>query len=193
MIAAFWQRFLFKMKVVLIVCGVLSLIHVLNMSMGGQLNQFGVLPRHIESLPHIYSAPLLHGSLSHLLNNLLSLAIFSWLCLLRTVKLYIWSSFFIITASGLLIWFLGRNALHIGASGWIFGLWSLSIALAFFDRRLLNILIAILVIFFYGGMVYGVLPQDPRISFEAHFFGALSGVIAAWLSRFKIFKPRVKK
>lgn len=189
MIAALWQRF----NIVLTVCGVLSLIHVLNIAAGGELNQFGIYPRNTQSLHHIFSAPLLHGSLSHLLNNLMGLAIFSWLCLLRTVRLYIWSSVFIIAASGLLVWFFGRNAIHIGASGWIFGLWSLSIALAFFDRRLLNILIAIGVIFFYGGMAYGVLPQDPGISFEAHFFGAIAGVIAAWLSRLKIFKKTVKK
>ncbi len=187
MIKAFWQRF----KIVLTVCGLLSLVHVVNMTLGMQLNYFGILPRDPDSLPFIYSAPLLHGSLSHLINNLIGLAIFSWFCLLRPIRLYVWSSFFIITCSGLLVWIFGRQAIHIGASGWIFGLWSLSIALAWFDRRLLNILIALLVVFLYGGMIYGVLPQDSRISFEAHMFGALSGVMAAWLSTWRIFKRRI--
>lgn len=184
MIRAFWQRF----KIVLTVCGVLSLVHVVNMALGGQLNQFGILPRDTNSLPYIYSSPLLHGNLSHLVNNLIGLAIFSWLCLLRTIRLYVWSSLFIITFTGILVWLFGRPAMHIGASGWIFGLWSLSIALAWFDRRPLNILIALVVVFLYGGMIYGVLPQDASISFEAHFFGAISGVLAAWLSTWKVFK-----
>ncbi len=188
MIKVFWLRF----KIVLSVCGLLSLVHIVNMVMGGQLNHFGILPRDTNSLPFIYTAPLLHGSLSHLVNNLMGLAIFSWLCLLRGVRLYVWSSFFIITLSGLLVWFFGRQAIHIGASGWIFGLWSLSIALAWFDRRPLNILIALAVVFFYGGMIYGVLPQDATVSFEAHFFGAVSGVLAAWLSTFKVFRKVIK-
>lgn len=183
---AFWQRF----KIVLFVCGLLSLVHVVNMVLGGQLNYFGIHPRTIECLPFIYSAPLLHANLSHLVNNLIGLLIFSWLCLLQPVRLYLWSSFFIITLSGLLIWLFGRQAVHIGASGWVFGLWSLSIALAWFDRRLMNILIAIVVVFLYGGMIYGVLPQDSSISFEAHLFGAISGVLAAWLSTAKMFKQK---
>jgi membrane associated rhomboid family serine protease len=188
-ISAFWQRF----KIVLTVCGVLSLVHIVNMALGGQLNQFGILPRDISSLPYIYSSPLLHGNLSHLVNNLIGLSLFSWLCLIRSVRLYVWSSLFIVTLTGILVWFFGRQAIHIGASGWIFGLWSLSIALAWFDRRPLNILIALIVVFLYGGMIYGVLPQGSSISFEAHFFGAVSGVLAAWLSTLKVFKKKLIK
>ena len=169
------------------------MVHVANMALGGQLNQFGIFPRDPDSLPYIYSSPLLHGNLSHLINNLIGLAIFSWLCLLRTIRLYVWSSLFIVTLTGILVWLLGRPAMHIGASGWIFGLWSLSIALAWFDRRPLNILIALVVVFLYGGMIYGVLPQDAAISFEAHLFGAISGVIAAWLSTFNVFKRKLTR
>ena len=81
---------------------------------------------------------------------------------------------------GLLVWLFARNALHIGASGWIFGLWSLCIATAWYDRKFINILIALLVVFLYGGMLFGVLPNDPRISFESHFFGAIAGVVCAF-------------
>lgn len=76
-----------------------------------------------------------------------------------------------------------RTASHIGASGWVFGLWSLSIAMAVFDRSLKNIVIALIVVFLYGGMIYGVLPGDPRISFEAHIFGAIAGVLCAFFYR----------
>ncbi len=178
MVNAFWLR----MKIILWLAGAMCAVHIANIATGFQLIQYGIKPHVINSLPGIYAAPFLHGGLDHLLNNLVGFAIFSWLCMMRTIRLYDWSSLFIITTSGLMIWFLGRPAVHIGASGWIFGLWSLSIALAWFDRRALNIFIAIVVVFLYGGMVYGVLPGNPRISFEAHLFGALSGILAAWLS-----------
>ena len=142
---------------------------------------FGIVPRYLGSLPGIYVAPFLHGDMAHLLNNLVGLVIFSSLLFVHSLKRYLWSSFFIITVTGILVWLFARSALHIGASGWIFGLWSLLIATAWFERRLVNILIALAVAFFYGGMLYGVLPNDPRISFESHLFGAIAGVLCAFM------------
>lgn len=156
-------------------------VHMVNFLFGGWLYSFGIVPRHLGSLPGIYAAPFLHGDIGHLLNNLVGLFIFSSLLFVHSLRRYLWSSFFIITVTGLLVWLFARSALHIGASGWIFGLWSLLIATAWFERRLLNILLAILVAFFYGGMLYGVLPTDPRISFESHLCGAIAGVLCAFM------------
>lgn len=90
------------------------------------------------------------------------------------------SSLIIIVLTGLLVWVFARKAVHIGASGWVFGLWSLSIAIAFFQRSFVNIAIAVFVLFFYGGMIYGVLPQDRYVSFESHLFGAIAGIVCAY-------------
>ena len=171
-----WRRF----GVIASLLILISLIHAINTLLDGQLNQFGIIPRSPERWYHIVSAPFLHGSGGHLLNNLLGLGIFGTLCLLRSVKFFVSSSVFIILLSGTLVWIFGRNASHIGASGWIFGLWSLCIAMAWFDRRLINILLAVLVIFLYGGMLHGILPTDPRISFESHVFGAIAGIVCAF-------------
>jgi len=156
-------------------------VHVVNLVSGGLLMGLGIIPGQVNTLPYIFTAPFIHGSWPHLTNNLFGLVIFSALCLLRGIPFYLASSFFIIVVTGILVWFFGREAIHIGASGWIFGLWSLSIAMAWFERKFVNIIIAIFVVFFYGGMIFGVLPGDPRISFESHLFGALSGVLCAAL------------
>ena len=93
----------------------------------------------------------------------------------------------IIVITGALVWLLARDNLHVGASGWIFGLWALVITLAFVDRSWRNIAIGIAVAFFYGGMVLGVLPTDSYISFESHLFGAIAGVgVAVILSRKRV-------
>ncbi len=92
-----------------------------------------------------------------------------------------------------MVWLFARPAIHIGASGWIFGLWSLTIAMAWFDRRFINIVIAVFVIFFYGGMFYGVLPGRPGVSFESHLFGAVAGVICALLMAKTRRYERVRK
>lgn len=147
------------------------------------LIQFGIFPGNVHTLPHIFSAPFIHGSWMHLINNTLGFWVFSLLCLLRGRVFYIRASLFIITVSGLLVWLFARKALHIGASGWIFGLWSLAIANAYFQKQLMSFVIAILVVFFYGGMIWGLLPLNAMVSFEGHIFGAISGVAAAYTFR----------
>ena len=170
-----------KTRILLAICLGMVIMHALNAAFGFYFLSYGIYPGELASLPHIFSAPFLHGNLSHLVNNLIGLAIFGWLCLMRGIRAFIFASLIIVTFSGLLIWQFGRPALHIGASGWIFGLWSLSIAIAWFDRRFVNILLAVIVALLYGGMIHGVLPNDLSISWEAHLFGAIAGVLAAWL------------
>lgn len=170
-----------KIRLIAALLFFISAVHVVNVLLGGSLNQYGVIPRNMGSLFHIVTAPFIHGSLGHLINNLMGLSIFSALCLLRSIRFYLLSSLFIIVVGGLLVWLFGRSASHIGASGWIFGLWSLSIANAVFDRSFQNILVAVLVVFLYGGMIYGVLPSGQYISFEGHLFGAVAGIACAFL------------
>ncbi len=175
MTRALWLR----VKLVAGLVLVMIAVHIANIALGGQLSQYGIIPRSVDSWFHVFTAPFIHGNIAHLLNNVVGLSVFSAFCLMRSMRFYIVSSLFIIVASGGLIWLFGRDATHIGASGWIFGLWSLTMAIAWFDRRFVNIITAIIVAFFYGGMIHGVLPSDPRISFEAHLFGAFAGVVCA--------------
>lgn len=185
------QSLVGKVKLLAGLCLVLLAVHAVNVHLNGFLNNFGILPRNIYSLPHIFTGVFLHGSWGHLFNNIFGLVVFGGLCLLRGKSFFIKSSLFIVAFTGLAIWVFGRPAMHIGASGWIFGLWSLSIALAWFQRSFLNICIAVFVVFFYGGMLYGILPTDASVSFEAHFFGAIMGVIYAWLvARGKVSRAR---
>jgi membrane associated rhomboid family serine protease len=172
------------------ICALMVGVHIVNLFTGGALYQYGIHPRQVDSLWGVFAAPFLHGSLGHLLNNLIGLVIFSSLLFVHPLRHYLWSSAFIITLTGLLVWCFARTALHIGASGWIFGLWSLCIATAWFDRKFINILIALAVVFLYGGMLFGVLPGDPRVSFESHFFGAVAGVVCAFF-RARLFKNKM--
>ena len=150
------------------------------------VNRFGILPRHVASLPFIFTAPFLHGSLVHLISNLIGLSIFSFILLQQGRKYFYSSCLFIIIFSGLFVWLIGREAIHLGASGVIFGLWSLIIFRAFFERKFLYIVLATLVVFFHGGMVFGLLPTARYVSFEAHIGGALGGVLFAYIMHKKV-------
>lgn len=175
------KQIAYKFRLLIGILLFVTAVHVLNMFTGYQFLHYGIQPRHVHSLPHIFSAPFLHGNIGHLLNNLIGLFVFSSLCFVRPVRSYVHCSLFIIIVSGLLVWAFARPANHIGASGWIFGLWSLSIALAWFERRLINIVIAVFVIIFYSSMIFGIVPGASHISYESHLFGALAGVLCAML------------
>lgn len=158
---------------------VMVLVQIANDITGGALRVFGIYPREPVSLLFIFTAPFVHGSWLHFANNSVGFLIFSGFCLVRGKRFYWQSSLVIIAIGGLLVWLFGRPAIHIGASGWIFGLWSLTIALSWFEKSVINFIIAFIVILLYGGMIIGVLPSQPGVSFEGHAFGALAGVLAA--------------
>ena len=83
-----------------------------------------------------------------------------------------------------------RDAYHIGASGLTFGMmfFVFIIGAIRWDRR--AIALSMLVFFLYGGMVWGILPTDPKVSYESHFFGALIGVVLAILCS---VRPRMRR
>ncbi len=155
-------------------------VHVVNLFTGGYLSNFGIEPRQTGGVYTIATAPFIHSDIAHLGNNLVALVVLGSLVLLQGLRYFVKASALIIGLGGALVWLFARPGDHIGASGWIFGLWSLVIALAWFDRSPRNIAIALAVVFFYGGMVFGVLPTQGYISFESHLFGAIAGVFAAF-------------
>ncbi|MGL4668949.1 MAG: rhomboid family intramembrane serine protease [Saezia sp.] len=170
-----------KTRVALLVSIVAVILgcHVINLLTGGTLNaNFGLLPRHFSGLWGIFCAPWLHGDWSHLWSNLPVLLLLSVLIMWESVETYFKVSIFIILLGGLLVWLFGRTAYHIGASGWIFGLWAWLITRSYFEHNLKNFVLSAFVIFLYGGVIWGFLPQT-GVSVEGHIAGALSGIIAA--------------
>ena len=161
------------------ICASMVAVHMLNLMLGGALYALGIEPRAVEGADGILFAPWLHGDVGHLASNLTAFAVLAGLTLIDGVKRFAKASAIIIIGGGLMVWLFGRSAVHVGASGWIFGLWAMVMAQAWYDRRWRNILIAVGVLVFYGSMVFGVLPLESGVSFEAHLFGAIAGVVAA--------------
>ena len=174
------RGWLLELRPLIVISGVMLLVHVVNGALGGTLNVLGLVPRHTEALPGILIAPWLHGSWAHLLGNLSGLLVLGSLVLLRSQRDFYFSSAFIIVGSGVLVWLFGRTGLHVGASGWLFGYWGLLLARAVFERSLLDLLLAVLVFFLYGGWFFGLLPSA-GVSFEYHLAGALCGALYAVL------------
>ena len=151
--------------------------------LGQSLGGLGVRPGEILGLVGVVTAPLIHGDVGHLVNNTLPLLVLGTLVLAVYPKTALRAIVFIWIASGLGIWLFGRESTHIGASGVTHGLMFLLLVLGLMRRDRPAVAAAMIAFFMYGGMLLSILPGDPQISWEAHLFGALSGVIAAVLWR----------
>lgn len=170
------QRFLFLSLLTVF----LIFIQLINSLIG--ITQWGILPRTSEGLIGIFFAPFIHGSWGHLFSNLPPLLILSALLLSQSLKQYICASLFIIIAGGLMVWIIGRDAIHIGASGWIFGLWALLLTQGVLRRQAIDIIIGLVVLIYFSGMATGLLPGQQYISTESHIAGAIAGIFYGWCS-----------
>jgi membrane associated rhomboid family serine protease len=169
---------------VLVIFVVVSAIEVINLVSGRALNQFGILPHHLNGLVGIVISPFLHGSFWHYLSNIVPLCIFSFFILQYGSKNYFTITGLLIAGTGLLVWLLGRSALHIGASSLIYGYFGFLVLAGWRSMRWQLVLISVAVAVFYGGLVFGVLPTRYYISWEAHLFGLLTGLALAKVWRF---------
>ena len=169
------------LKVVLILFVLLTVIEGINLFTGRFLNQFGNIPRHVDALPGIIIGPFLHGNILHYSSNIIPLCIFSFLMLQHGTKRFAYLSLWILLCTGVLVWVFGRQAIHIGMSGLLYGYFGYLLLAGFISRKPRLIFISLMVGFFYGGLIFGVLPTGPFISWESHLFGFISGLAGARL------------
>lgn len=90
-------------------------------------------------------------------------------------------SLIIMVVGGAAVWLFGRQAYHIGASGLIFGYLGFLVAAGWYERKFISLVVALIVLFLYGGMIWGVLPLRPFVSWEGHLFSLLAGIVCARL------------
>lgn len=148
--------------------------------LGQSLNAFGIVPRRLIGLRGILLMPLLHGGLAHVAANTLPFVILAWLVMLRRVVDFVAVTATTMLVTGIGLWFFGAGrSIYIGASGLIFGYFGFLLWRGYFERSAHAILIALFVAFFYGGLIWGVFPQQPSVSWEAHLLGFLGGILAA--------------
>jgi membrane associated rhomboid family serine protease len=148
------------------------------------IRSLGIRPREAEGLIGILFGPFLHGNIFHLLSNSFTLFVLILLSLVFFKKLTLPAIVIIILVGGGGVWaFAGRNTVHIGASGLIFGLIGFMISGGIFRRELKALLLSGVILFLYGGLLLTLPVRIPGISWTGHLFGFLAGVFAAWLTR----------
>ncbi len=145
------------------------------------LQQFGLVPRTTLGLIGIFTAPFLHGSLFHLIGNSISFVSFAVVLALLEGNKMLTKVMLMVIIGGALTWLFGRSANHIGASGLIFSIWGYLLLSGWFSRKLKYIVVSIGLMFFYGGLIFGIFPGKVGVSWEGHLFGFIAGIIVSWL------------
>ena len=143
----------------------------------------GILPRHWQGLWGIVVAPFIHGDLEHLINNSIPMLVLGWALLYFFPRLAGRVALGSWLVSGVLVWLSARSNYHIGASGVVYGLAAFLFTSGLLRGQRTLMGLSLLVVFLYGGLLWGVLPIVPRISWESHFWGAATGVSMAYLYR----------
>jgi len=158
------------------------LVKIIGLLFEIDMSYLGIYPLTIEGLPGVIFSPFIHDDITHLFNNslpllILSIALFYFY---SEVALRVFSWTYLLT--GILVWFGGREAWHIGASGLVYGLASFLFFSGIIRRYFRLIALSLLVVFLYGEMVWGLFPGIYKnISWESHMLGFFSGIaLAVW-------------
>lgn len=160
---------------------VLWLVEILDTLLGGRLDREGIEPGTTDGLSGVLVAPLLHAGWGHLVANSVPLLVLGFLLLLSGVGRWLAVTAVVWVVGGLGTWLTGGpGTIHLGASVLVFG-WLVYLLLrGLFSRRPGHVVLGVVVLLVYGGLLWGVLPGTPGVSWQGHLFGAVGGGLAAY-------------
>jgi membrane associated rhomboid family serine protease len=162
--------------------GVLWAVEIANAVDGYGLNRFGLRPREVAGLWGILIGPFLHSSAWQLLSSTGPFVLIGWVVLLSGLRMWLIVTALVAFVGGFATWLVAPSGLIIGCSGLIFGWMGYLLARAYFSRRIVWILAAVLVAFFFSGLFSGLLPSiNSNGSWQAHVCSFCAGVFAGWL------------
>ena len=164
------QRYL---KAWLLVLAALWLINILNWLLGSRFNALGLLG--------IVFSPLLHANVNHLFFNSIPLFVLGLVILSRDVLTFYYVTAIIIIIGNALVWLFGRNYIHIGASGLVSGYFGYILTTAYISPSSTTVIIAACMIYYFGGIFFGIFPSEDKISWESHLFGFAGGLMSPYI------------
>ena len=156
------------------------LVKSVELLFGADLSHLGIYPLEVKGLPGIFLSPLIHDDFKHLISNSIPLIVLGtgifYFYSDVAVKVVLWIYFL----TGLFVWFVGRDAWHIGASGLVYGFASFLFFSGIIRKYFRLIALSLLVVFLYGSMIWGMFPDFyVNVSWEGHSMGFVSGILLA--------------
>lgn len=156
-------------------------LNIVNWMLKSPLHRFGIFPRHVYGLPGIFIAPFLHGNVNHLFFNTIPLFMLGLFLLADGVLVFTLTTIIIMVLTGAATWLIGRPGNHIGASSVIAGYFGYVLAQAYESPTFTTILLALVALYYFGGILLSILPSDERTSWEGHLTGLVAGIATPFL------------
>jgi membrane associated rhomboid family serine protease len=159
---------------------ILWVVEIVNALDSYRLDNDGIVPRSVAHLDGIVFAPFLHASFGHLLSNTVPFVILGAAIALAGARRLLFVSLIAALVSGAGTWLTAPGGtVTVGASGVVFGYATYLISRGVFNRKIAELGLGLVVLVVFGGaLVYDLIPHT-GISWEAHLFGGIGGVLAA--------------
>jgi membrane associated rhomboid family serine protease len=184
------DKLLKSVKIPLILVIAMWLVAIVEAILKTDFGMYGIKPLTVSGLAGIFLAPFIHGGWQHLMSNTPGIFVLGVMMNYFYPSVSKISMIFILLLSGIGVWLFARNSYHIGASGLVYGFAFFIFFSAIFRNDMRSMAISFFIILFYGGIIWGMLPLDNKVSFESHISGALSGIILAYWGRKSDIVPK---
>lgn len=183
-------RFIRSMRIPALFVALMWVIKGTEIAARIDLSLLGTFPRNALGLVGIFSSPLVHGDMAHLMSNTVPILLLGSLILYfyPTAARKVIPGIYLLT--GVAVWLFARPVYHIGASGLVYGFAFFLFFSGVFRNDLKSLAISFFIIFMYGGIVWGLLPNLIGISWETHLFGAIAGSLFAYIFRYFDLQPK---
>jgi len=172
-----FQQLLFPTSVV----ALMWLVKIIEVVKGTKFTRWGIFPRDWDGFIGIITAPFIHSDWQHLMSNSLPMFMLLGIVMVFYKRVAIPSTLIITVITGFTVWLFARESYHVGASGIVYGLVSFLAWTGIFRRNLKSIILALVILFMYGGYFHGIVPTKEGVSWESHLFGGMAGIFTAFL------------
>jgi membrane associated rhomboid family serine protease len=164
---------------------------IMDQYLGFHFRDYGMTPRTLEGWRGILTIHFLHSDLNHIAQNSFGLFVLNSFIFYfyRSISFQVFLLLFFF--SPVILWFIGRDGNHIGASVLIYAEFAFLFISGLIRNNPLLMRVALVVVFYYGSLVWYLLPIDRKISWEGHLSGFVVGALVAFFMRKK--GPQRKK
>jgi membrane associated rhomboid family serine protease len=170
------------LHIVIALVALMWVLEVIDVALDHRLDRYGIEPREVDGLDGVIAAPFLHVGFGHLIANTIPFVVMGVVIAFEGPLRLLGVTAIVVLVSGLGTWLVApENTIHLGASGVVFGYATYLIARGAFNRRLGELAIGAVVGLLWGGALLAGLEPREGISWQGHLFGAIGGVLSAWL------------
>jgi membrane associated rhomboid family serine protease len=168
----------------MLLAGIVALmwaVEIVNSLDANALDADGIYPRNLGRLWGVLTAPFLHASFNHLIDNTVPFVCMGAIIALRGAARLAAVTAIIALVGGIGTWLVApSNTVTVGASGVVFGYATYLLTRGAFDHSPLELLTGAVVGVLWGGVLLASVVPQPHISWQGHVCGAVGGLVAAW-------------